>query len=224
VAVLVESIHDKKYLEHINLGMIFSFRVCPGCIEGVIHYNSSRYGEAAAGRIASHFKHLLQAALADIDRPLALLDILPEQEKQKILLEFNDTRRSYPGDKTIQALFAEQAERSPEGTALVGSKQLAVGKRENVEEIVQITYGELNKRAGQLAGFLGGKGIKPGTPVGIMVDPSVEMFTALLAVLKAGGAYVPIDPAYPEQRKRYAFFYLKSNIWKALSIIALSSM
>ncbi len=63
-----------------------------------------------------------------------------------------------------------------------------------------ISYGELNKKANQLARLLRSKGVKPGTVAGIMVERSVAMITGLQAILKAGGAYLPIDPDYPEER------------------------
>jgi amino acid adenylation domain-containing protein len=64
----------------------------------------------------------------------------------------------------------------------------------------EITYGELNRRANQLAHHLKGLGIGPDVLVGIYVQRSIEMVVGMLAVLKAGGAYVPIDPGYPSAR------------------------
>ena len=60
-----------------------------------------------------------------------------------------------------------------------------------------LSYGELNRRANQLAHYLRELGVKPDERVGICVERGLEMIVALLGVLKAGGAYVPLDPAYP---------------------------
>src|SRR6185295_4959122 len=46
-------------------------------------------------------------------------------------------------------------------------------------------------------------GVGPEARVGILLERSVEMVVALLAVLKAGGAYVPLDPEYPAERLRF---------------------
>ncbi|MBA4146722.1 MAG: amino acid adenylation domain-containing protein [Verrucomicrobia bacterium] len=63
-----------------------------------------------------------------------------------------------------------------------------------------ISYGELNKRANQLARYLKTNGVRKGEFVGISLPRSVEMLVAILGVLKTGGAYVPLDPAYPGER------------------------
>ena len=63
-----------------------------------------------------------------------------------------------------------------------------------------LTYGELEKRANQLAHRLVALGVGPEVPVGVMIPRSLELFVALLGVLKAGGAYVPMDSSYPPDR------------------------
>ncbi|WP_145930551.1 AMP-binding protein, partial [Bacillus nitratireducens] len=72
-----------------------------------------------------------------------------------------------------------------------------------VFEAVQLTYGELNAKANQLAHELRSRGVGADQIVGIMADRSVEMIVGILAILKAGGAYMPIDPAYPPDRMTY---------------------
>ena len=65
---------------------------------------------------------------------------------------------------------------------------------------VDMTYGELDKRANQLAHRLVALGVGAEVPVGVMVPRGLEMVVALLGVMKAGGAYVPMDPDYPPDR------------------------
>ena len=66
-----------------------------------------------------------------------------------------------------------------------------------------LTYGELNRRANQLAHHLISLGVGPEKFVGICVERSIEMVVGLLGTLKAGGAYVPLDPTYPPERLRF---------------------
>jgi len=63
-----------------------------------------------------------------------------------------------------------------------------------------LSYGELDKRANQLAHRLIALGVGPEVPVGVLMDRSLDLVVALLGVLKAGGAYVPMDPSYPPER------------------------
>ena len=63
-----------------------------------------------------------------------------------------------------------------------------------------LSYGELDKRANQLAHRLIALGVGRNVPVGVMMERSLELPIALLGVLKAGGAFVPMDPSYPPDR------------------------
>ncbi|MDZ8263386.1 non-ribosomal peptide synthetase [Nostoc sp. ChiQUE01b] len=122
------------------------------------------------------------------------LNILPENEHQELLENWNDTSTNYALDKCIHQLFEVQVERSPHTLALIFKEA------ENNREQSSLTYQQLNQRANQLAHYLHSLGVKPDMPVGICVERSLEMAIAVLAVLKAGGAYVPLDPAYPKER------------------------
>jgi amino acid adenylation domain-containing protein len=63
-----------------------------------------------------------------------------------------------------------------------------------------LSYGELDRRANQLANRLIGLGVGPEAVVALCLDRSAESVICSLAVLKAGGAYLPLDPAYPIER------------------------
>ena len=84
-------------------------------------------------------------------------------------------------------MIEAQAARTPDQVALVFDEQ-------------ELTYGELNFRANQLAQHLTRLGIGPDVLVGLCVQRSIEMVVGMLGILKAGGAYVPIDPSYPSAR------------------------
>ena len=117
------------------------------------------------------------------------LPILSAGEQQQ-MAEWNRTEAGYPGEKTVVELFEEQVERIPGGVAVVFEGE-------------ELSYGELNGRANQLAHYLRGLGVGREVLVGICVERSLEMVVGLLGILKAGGAYVPLDPSYPPERLRY---------------------
>ena len=90
----------------------------------------------------------------------------------------------------FNSYFEEQVELTPNGIAVEYRGQ-------------QLTYGELNDRANQLADYLSKLGVGAEVLVGFFVERSLEMLVGLLGILKAGGAYVPLDPAYPPERLAY---------------------
>ncbi|MEO5579863.1 MAG: amino acid adenylation domain-containing protein [Gemmatimonadaceae bacterium] len=64
----------------------------------------------------------------------------------------------------------------------------------------EVSYNELNTRAGNLALRLQAQGVGPGVLVGLCCERSVDMIVGILGILKSGGAYVPLDPSYPADR------------------------
>ncbi|TPG62840.1 AMP-binding protein, partial [Pseudomonas arsenicoxydans] len=133
---------------------------------------------------------LLDAVVSDPQRPILTVPILPDAERQQLLVDFNATQADFPQEALIHELFEDQAQRHPDATALVFESQ-------------SLSYGELNRRANRLAHHLIALGVRPDDRVAICVERSLEMVVGLLAILKAGGAYLPLDPAYPDERLAY---------------------
>ncbi|UCH93174.1 MAG: amino acid adenylation domain-containing protein [Candidatus Aminicenantes bacterium] len=201
VAVLVENIHDKSYIDHLNLNVIFSFLRTEDSIKGVVEYNANVYHRGTMERIITHYRNLMQRVISGIDSKISDISILSEAETRQLLFDFNDTRANTPSDKTIHQLFEEQVERSPGHTALIGTAEDSPGG--SPQRRPEITYQALNERANQLAQVLRDKGIIAETIAAVWLDRSIELITAVLAVLKAGGAYLPIDIEYPADRINY---------------------
>lgn len=63
-----------------------------------------------------------------------------------------------------------------------------------------ISYGELNRRANQVAHYLLANGLQSTEPVCLFFEPHPDYIVALLAIHKAGGIMVPLDPQYPVAR------------------------
>ncbi|CAJ5180333.1 non-ribosomal peptide synthetase [Burkholderia pseudomallei] len=118
------------------------------------------------------------------------IDVLPSEERHRLLVEWNDTAADYPQDQCLHRLFEAQAARYPDTIALIADGE-------------PVGYAELNRRANRLARHLSARGLQPDQRVAICIDRGIDMVVAMLAVLKAGGAYVPLDPAYPSERLDY---------------------
>lgn len=202
IAVLLENVHDRRYIEHVPTNINFIFHRVGDLVKGVLEYNAQRYDTPVMEQLARHFTSLLQQGVFRVDGAISQLQLLSENERRTLLDEFNETQTDYPRERTIHELFEEQAAKGPDGFAAVGGRQLAVGKERSKSAAANITYKELNEKANQLARVLRQEGVKPDNVVGLMAEPSVEMIIGLLGILKASGAYLPIDPGYPRQRIR----------------------
>jgi amino acid adenylation domain-containing protein len=150
-------------------------------------YRTDLFEQSTMRRMLGHFETLLHAAFENPDLRLAELPMMNAQERAQVLVEWNRTAADYSRDLTIHGAFEQQVSRTPDATAL-----LFEGNR--------WTYRHINDDANRLAHLLAKKGIGAGCLVGILLDRSVEMVVALLAVLKTGAAYVPLDRGYPAER------------------------
>jgi len=148
-------------------------------------------------RLRGYFERTVSFLVGNPGALLAEIEIIGEQEKKRLLFEFNRTAAAFPRDKTIHHLFEEQAEKTPNHIAVAG----IIGQY--LSDRTYMTYKELNKKSNQLAHRLQARGIKPDIIAAVMVARSPEMIVGILAILKAGGAYLPIDPTYPTDRIHY---------------------
>ncbi len=153
-------------------------------------YDADIFEAAAIESLAAHIERALEWIVNNPNGFLKDIDILPEKEKEKLLLKFNRTDVEIRRNVTVHELIEESAERFPDKTAVVYKDD-------------RLSYRELNERANRLAHKLRGLGVKPDDRIGVLVDRSYDMITGPLAVLKAGAAFVPIDPQYPADRINY---------------------
>ncbi|MEO1350731.1 MAG: amino acid adenylation domain-containing protein [Cyanobacteria bacterium J06635_15] len=153
-------------------------------------YNRELFESQTIERMTGHFETLLTAMVTDASQAVATLPLLTPAEQEQLLTEWNNTAVDYPLHQCLHEWFEQQVERTPEAIAVVYEQQ-------------QLTYGELNQRANQLARHLQSLGVGPDGLVGICVERSLEMVVGVLGILKAGGAYVPLDPSYPAGRLEF---------------------
>jgi tyrocidine synthetase-3 len=158
-------------------------------IEGEIEYNVDILKPETVIRLKDHLLSLINNLVENLDVPVSSVSIISDEER-RMIIAINETQTDYPKDKTIVQLFETQTSLYPEKPAVVF--------KEN-----SLTYKQLNEKTNQLARILRKSGVRANTPVGIMVDKSVDMIVGIFGILKAGGAYVPMDTESPEQRKNF---------------------
>ena len=145
-----------------------------------LEYCTRLFKEKTILRFIHYFKKIIKAVNENPIQQISEIDILSEDEKHQLLIEFNNIQVGYPADKTIHHLFTEQIERNPNNIALYGPKLQITDKSSGF-----ITYDELNNRANRLSFILMERGVTPGTVVGLSLERSVEMIIAIFGTLKS---------------------------------------
>jgi amino acid adenylation domain-containing protein len=161
-----------------------------GGLAGRLEYNADLFAAPTLLRLGGHLANLLAAAAREPDRPLAELSLLSPAESWQLRGEWNDTAAARRGEPTLHGLFERRAAAAPERLAA------ACGG-------AWLSYGELDRRANRLANLLLARGAARGERIGVLLERSLDMLVALLAILKAGAAYVPLEIAHPAERHRH---------------------
>jgi iturin family lipopeptide synthetase B len=190
---IVGARHDEFVVSHIEAfeqsNYDFSIIVIPGeALHIRFEYNVHAYDPEMIRSVARHWQHLLEHLALNSQRPIADLDLLPPDEKHRLLVEFNaNPTAATPLPRNVHQMFEAHAARQPGAVALRFGDQF-------------LTYRQLNEKANQLAHYLRQKGVGPEVLVGLHLEKSFELIVGMLGILKAGGAYVPLDTNSPKGR------------------------
>ncbi|RCV59894.1 non-ribosomal peptide synthetase [Marinitenerispora sediminis] len=165
--------------------LVFEFQERDGGLRVAIEYNTDLFAADRIARLADALLELVALAVADPERRLAELDLLPAAERELL-------RRSGRGGPAappvaITDRFAQQVAATPDACALAGPDG-------------ELTYAELDERARALAARLRAHGVRAESPVVLVLERGAHVVVAMLAVLRAGGCYVPAHPGDPAER------------------------
>jgi arthrofactin-type cyclic lipopeptide synthetase C len=177
------------------------------CIAGGLEYATSLFEAATIERMLGYLHLVLQGMVADDGQKIDALPLLDRSERHQLLIEWNATQVAYPDDQCLHALFEAQAGKTPDAVAVMGQG-------------VELTYAELDARANQLAHHLHDIGVGPGSHVALLLERSLDLVVAELAILKCGAAYVPLDQNAPAERQ--AFMIADSQAQVVLSVTSLT--
>ena len=159
-------------------------------IIGEWEYNTDLFEEATINGYIRHYIRLLEQLIAYPDKDVASLSLLSPAEEKEIIRILDLGVLPIEQEKVLPQLFEEQAALHPDHPAVEDADR-------------QISYGELNRRANQLAHYLTAHGVGADDMIGLVANRRVESLIGLMAIWKAGAAYLPIDPFYPQERIDY---------------------
>ncbi len=157
---------------------------------GVIEYQSDLFLPETITRMTRAYVRILKAVAAHPDLPIAEYPVIPEEDFERMVIDFNRTERDYPAEKCIHELILEQARKTPGRTAV------------RFEEKA-ITYHELSGRIRRMAAVLRASGIRRGDRVGVFMERSMEIPEVFLAILESGAVFVPIHISFPKERVHF---------------------
>jgi len=187
VAVILENIQNKKYIEHIGCKLLFDFKRADDSIEGILEYDANIYRKSTCEWIITHYMHLLQQLVFQVDTPLTSINIITEEEKKLLIQDFNENKNPITSERSVFSHFQEYVVKTPCRIAITFEGKC-------------ITYSFLYNRVIKLSNLLKRKGIEIDSLIGIIMRRSPLLIEVILAIWESGGAYIPIDRQYPVRR------------------------
>lgn len=170
-----------------NFDLFFNMIEASDHIRIDVDYNADVFDRTTVERWIGHFSTLAAILAKDMEHKIGELSLLSAKEKSWLIDDLNRTAAPYDHDEFVFSLFSRKAAEHPSAIAAQHDGQT-------------ITYGDLETRSNQLALYLQMALPYPGQRIAILVERSLNMMIALIAVMKAGHTYVPMDPAHPEPR------------------------
>ena len=186
--VVFKIVHQYSCLDRYKIRL--SCAETDGSLITEFYFDPALYQLKDVKRLADSFNQLLESAVNFPGEEVGNLKIMSDGERRRLLEDCNQTASDYRSDVCAHQLFEEAAAKTPEKIAFVCDDR-------------ELTYGELNARANQLARHLQSLGVGPEVFTAICVERSVETVVGILGILKTGSAYIPLDPAYPKDRLDY---------------------
>jgi amino acid adenylation domain-containing protein len=179
----------------------------PDDIQGTLRYSRDLFDHSTLRRFLDQLERLLVASVTLPERGIAALPLLGAAERHQLVAEWNDTAAAVGDEKaSLHALFVTQSERVPDTVALVCEEEW-------------VTFGELARRSGRLAGRLRALGVGPESRVAICAERSLAMMVGLLGILRAGGFYVALDPSHPPERLAQLLADVQSDVVEPVLLV-----
>ncbi|WP_444543688.1 non-ribosomal peptide synthase/polyketide synthase [Nocardia takedensis] len=155
-------------------------------VPAMITYAADLFDQAGAAEFAERLVRVLTAVAADPERPVGSIELLAPLERDRILLDWNDTGHPIAPELLLDG-YRQTVADHPDAVAVV-------------YEGAELTYREFDARVNRVARLLIARGVGAESLVGLAMRRSADLVVGMYAILTAGGAYVPLDPDHPAER------------------------
>lgn len=189
----INNTQSKYYMPDTNISKFdLSLEIIPNDTEFSLNfeYCTDLFSKEFIENMSQNYIQLVKNTITNFNTKISNLQILPINEKNKILYDFNNTKKQYDDKQFIYKLIDNQCLKTPDYTAITFKNK-------------KLTYNDLLQKSNSLANYLHSIGINRNSTVGIMLPRSLELLVVILATLKTGACYIPIDPTFPESRIEY---------------------
>jgi amino acid adenylation domain-containing protein/thioester reductase-like protein len=162
-------------------------------------YQTIKYAESDISNIHKRIIYIIHQVLDNTEVLLSNIDIVTPEEKQKIIVDFNNYTLKYDSSKSIKQLFENQVDIAPNDIAIVYKGN-------------SLSYKELNEKANMLSHYLIKQEIKKGDVIPVLLDRSIDLIISMIAIIKTGAIYLPISSDCPSERLSYIIENSKAKI------------
>ncbi|OUM68372.1 hypothetical protein PIROE2DRAFT_3971, partial [Piromyces sp. E2] len=191
---------NKRYLtEDSSIDMTFEIVEEQNQYEIVLSYNSIKFDDNMMKNILECYLETIKSFGMNNNIKVGEMEFIPEEEKQKLLYQFNNNKCSYNPGKFYSSEFSRISKSIPNETAVIFENK-------------KITYEELDQMSNSLAHYLRKFGVKRNDVVPIICERTYLYIVAFLSVMKAGGIFVYINPKFPKERIEYMINDVKPKI------------
>lgn len=149
--------------------------------------NQELFPHGLTTRAPEHFLTLSEELVAEPDRVLDRVRLVPDSERGLIERSLHCAAHAHVANETIVSRFEDVVERLGDSVAVIGTSG-------------GTTYRDLNDNSNRIARQLLALGVSGNEHIGICLPRTVDRIAGILAILKAGGAYVPVDESWPSER------------------------
>lgn len=161
-----------------------------GTLTSILDYETDLFEAKTIERIHDHFEVLLKAFVANPEKLISNVVLETKQETAFFEKLQHPTIAIENQFNSIHTIIEQQIVNKPLSPAVSFKDQT-------------LSYKELGDQSDKIASYLIQKGVQKNDIIGLSLNRSTQMISALLGILKAGAAYLPLDPKYPKSRTQY---------------------
>lgn len=185
--ISLERIPFKQQWDHFDLTL--KMVNLPAGTYGILEYNKDLFSIQTIKRYSQYYLNILTSLASNIDANISGISLLSPNDYQTIVCDWNKTSSSFtPQD--LAGKVALHAEKIPDNKAVIYHSD-------------SISYQQLKHQSDRIALSLRLHKLDPESVIGVYLNKSIELITALIGILKAGLVYLPLDPEYPKERISY---------------------